>query len=100
MVERGSLLLVIPVVWSVIAMKMTRIRHSRIPACAGIYPGRWPPYGPPASQGDGRSMLRPYGLARIYPCQAPQGEGLFPARHRHAPTVPLPGILELVFAAR
>ena len=22
----------------------------------------WPPYGPPAAQGDGRNMLRPYGL--------------------------------------
>ena len=29
-----------------------------------------PPYGPPASQGDGRSMLNPYGLPRTYPCQA------------------------------
>ena len=31
--------------------------------------GDWPPYGPPAAQGDGRSMLRPYGLARTYLCQ-------------------------------
>ena len=28
-----------------------------------------PPYGPPAMRGDGRNMLRPYGLARTYPCQ-------------------------------
>ena len=28
-----------------------------------------PPYGPPASQGDGRSTLRPYGLDRTYPGQ-------------------------------
>ena len=25
------------------------------------------PYGPPARRGDGRRMLRPYGLARAYP---------------------------------
>ena len=27
------------------------------------------PYGPPASQGDGRSVLCPYGLAFTYPSQ-------------------------------
>ena len=28
-----------------------------------------PPYGPPRSGGDGRNMLRPYGLADTYPSQ-------------------------------
>ena len=31
-----------------------------------------PPYGPPARRGDGRNMLRPYGLTRTYPSR--QGE--------------------------
>ena len=30
---------------------------------------RMPPYGPPAQRGDGRNMLRPYGLADTYPSQ-------------------------------
>ena len=50
-----------------------------IPACAGMT-SRWarfiaplhqkPPlwaYSPPASRGDGRSVLHPYGLAHTYP---------------------------------
>ncbi len=28
---------------------------------------KWSPYGPPATQGDGRSMLRPYGCSGRLP---------------------------------
>ena len=31
--------------------------------------GGRPPYGPPAARGDGRSVLRPYGLACTYTSQ-------------------------------
>ena len=31
--------------------------------------GDCPPYGPPARRGDGRSVLRPYGLACTYSSQ-------------------------------
>ncbi len=37
--------------------------------------GGWPPYGPPAQRGDGRNMLRPYGLARTYPSRTSYWQG-------------------------
>ena len=52
-----------------------QLRIEKTSSCAG----EWPPYGPPALRGDGRNMLRPYGLTRTYPSQpAPSptfGEG-------------------------
>ncbi len=47
-----------------------RHHHSRAPPRAThrkTYPCQ--PYSPPAVRGDGRNMLRPYGLARTYPGQ-------------------------------
>ena len=38
-------------------------RHRRPGTCSG------PPYDPPSVQGDGRNMLRPYGLTCAYPSE-------------------------------
>ena len=42
-------------------------RARRIAALLVPFMSIRPPYGPPAVQEDGRSMLRPYSLGRIYP---------------------------------
>ena len=49
-------------------------------ACLTPRPGKvlQPPYGPPAMRGDGRNMLRPYGLTRIYPGQGGRRAGVSP----------------------
>ena len=53
-------------------------RRAWIPAGAGMT-GKWgtgPPMVPPPQRGDGRNMLRPYGLAHTCPSQEVAGEGV------------------------
>ena len=53
------------------------------------------PYGPPASQGDGRSVLRPYDLACTYSCRG----GETGSRQRVISTVAAARILPLIGAS-
>ena len=59
---------------------LQHLERGSLPSPRPSPPGRGrvrlPPYGPPARRGDGRNMLRPYGLTRTYPSQlSPAGRG-------------------------